>query len=857
MDDLVRAPDGSRHEETEPNPSCSTGESVSLTSDISLFIGSAPECRIRLDAPGVASKQAVVWRRGNRVFLKDWGSGGETAVNGSAVRPGVWKEITSQDEVTVGGAVVPIPPDLFQQKNVIGLFTSPLLYRTGIADRPRFTVLTDGVFLTALPGSFTAVMGPSGSGKSVLLALLAGETRPSQGRVLVGPQAGVWPPDQTGLYDAHRDREVVRDLIGYVPQEDVMIPELTVRESLDTRLRLRFPDLEKSLRARYIEKTCARLGFDEITRKERFLNSTIGASGSGYRGLSGGERKRANIGLELVAKPAILFLDEPTSGLSSIEAERIVALLRDLADNGGLTVVATIHQPSRRSFEQFDDVMLLGLGGRIAYYGPADHAVDYFEALTGTSCGDLNPAAYILDFLDHRETMERVIRAYHDRVPSAGSVLPSPLHTERLGAATGNRLALGRPPCSPMEGRVDSTHMEPADFAHGGTATDSTAEADFDNTSSQPAKDLVHGATHKQASSPRPSVDVSGPGRFATFLLQTITLSRRGFLIALRDKANLVLMGAQVPIIGLLIICAYHGLEHDYRRIDVFARTIHQFNQMADARLARGEAVPVDKLLRQAAVSSETDTSRISEPTARHRAAVLFLMAAASVWFGMIAACREIVGEFHILRRETRSCLRLLPYLVSKLAVLSVLLGIQTAGLSLMVAPTLLGVPLSGLALIALILWLAALGSACLGLLVSSASLTTRVALTAVPVLLVPQLILGGLLRGPASMEQGAYVSRLLSALMTQRWAFEACLATDAYAGSGVLVQQPGDLQNLGWDRGADLKILRVVDKPLADLFFSRTHTNPMVRGMVHMVLLAFLSLVAAYLVLKWRLGPG
>ncbi len=712
-------------------------------------------------------------------------------MNAILVQAGVWKEITVQDQIKVGSAVVLIPADLFQQKNEIGLCTSPLLYRTGISDRPRFTVLTDGVFLNARPGSFTAIMGPSGSGKSVLLALLCGETRPSQGRVFVGEASGLWPPEAADLYDAHRDREVVRDLIGYVPQEDVMIPELTVGESLDTRLRLRFPDLEQSLKTRFIDETCSRLGFDDEARKVRFLNSTVGSSGSGYRGLSGGERKRANIGLELIAKPAILFLDEPTSGLSSIEAERIVALLRDLADDGGLTVVATIHQPSRRSFEQFDDVMLLGLGGRIAYYGPARGSVEYFEALTTKPCGDLNPAAYILDFLDDRDTMERVIRAYHDRAPTEAGVLPSPLPPDTVAVL------------------------------------------------------------------PKNPADRTGAGRFSTSLRQAITLTRRGFVIALRDRTNLLLMGMQVPIIGLLIICTYSGLEYDYRKIDIFARTIHQFNQLADSRLAAGETVRVDKLLREAAASSETDTSRISEPTARHRAAVLFLMVAASVWFGMIAACREIVGEFHILRREARSCLRLLPYLVSKPAVLSVLLGIQTTALSLIVAPALLGVAFSGLAMICLILWLAALGSACLGLLVSSASFTTRVALTAVPVLLVPQLILGGLLRGPASMDQGAYVSRLLSALMTQRWAFEACLAVDRYAGSGVLVQQPGHLQSLGWAPGADLKILRVVDKPLADLFFPPTKTNPVLRGIMHIVLLALLCMGASYLILKWRLGPG
>lgn len=244
--------------------------------------------------------------------------------------------------------------------------------------------ICNGLYLGAARGTITAIMGPAGSGKSVFLKLLIGYLRPTSGYVQIAGQR----------LDAQD--EAIRNRVGYVPQAEIMIPELTVGRSLDYRLRLRSGGMRSRDRDRIIRETCASVGFVNV---DSLLKKRIGSPESLGKHPSGGERRRINIAHELLSRPDVLFLDEPTSGLSSLEADNLVNQLRELAD-GGLTIVMTIHQPSQTIFEWLDDLLIVGWGGTLAYYGKAQSATGYFQEITDLQLRPRqNPAEYLLDFV--------------------------------------------------------------------------------------------------------------------------------------------------------------------------------------------------------------------------------------------------------------------------------------------------------------------------------------------------------------------------------------------------------------------------------------------------------------------------
>jgi ABC-type multidrug transport system ATPase subunit/pSer/pThr/pTyr-binding forkhead associated (FHA) protein len=226
--------------------------------------------------------------------------------------------------------------------------------------------LLEGVSLVIEPGELVAVMGPSGAGKSTLLSLVNGQAAPASGRVLVG-----------GL-DLHEHAELFRGRIGFVPQDDILHADLTVWQALWYAARLRLPadtsDAEIGARIRAV---IAQLGL-EGTEGTRVGDQR-------RRGVSGGQRKRVNLAMELLTDPPILVLDEPTSGLSSTDALSVISLLRSLAD-AGKTILVTIHQPGLDAFRLFDAVAVIARDestrqvGRLAFFGRAwPDAVEFFE----------------------------------------------------------------------------------------------------------------------------------------------------------------------------------------------------------------------------------------------------------------------------------------------------------------------------------------------------------------------------------------------------------------------------------------------------------------------------------------------
>ena len=225
-------------------------------------------------------------------------------------------------------------------------------------DGLRLTVRADGkeilhdVSLSVLPGEFVAVMGPSGCGKSTLLHALNGYRRASSGNVHLNGT------------DLHKSYDQFRSHIGYVPQDDIIHDCLTVQQVLNYSALLRLPqETEQSKIDAIIASVVDQLGLSH-RRKVR------------VRRLSGGQRKRGTIGVELLTCPPLLFLDEPTSGLDPGLEEDMMILFRKLADEGR-TVLVTTH--ITESLE-FPDLVALILDGRLVYYGPPAEALGYFRA---------------------------------------------------------------------------------------------------------------------------------------------------------------------------------------------------------------------------------------------------------------------------------------------------------------------------------------------------------------------------------------------------------------------------------------------------------------------------------------------
>ena len=238
-------------------------------------------------------------------------------------------------------------------------------------------------------GELLAIMGPTGCGKTSLLNILAARV----------PDASAKVSSLTGkvkVNGENRNESKFRSISAYVLQDDNLYPHLTVLETLTLAVTFFLPstttDAEK---ASLVDACIAELGLVKA-RDTCIGNDKV-------RGVSGGERKRASVAVQLISDPAVLFLDEPTSGLDSFQALSVMESMKDLAMNGRL-VISVIHQPRSSIFSMFDRLLLLS-EGRTMYSGPASEATDYFS-LTGFRCSSFfNPSDFFLDLLspDNRD----------------------------------------------------------------------------------------------------------------------------------------------------------------------------------------------------------------------------------------------------------------------------------------------------------------------------------------------------------------------------------------------------------------------------------------------------------------------
>ena len=236
-------------------------------------------------------------------------------------------------------------------------------------------------------GELLAIMGGSGTGKTTLLSILNGSLMPQEGTITINGHDIAEP--------------AAKALIGFVPQDDLLIEELTVYQNLWFTAKLCFEGMSPQDIDRRVMKTLKDLGLDAA--KDLKVGSAIN------KYISGGQRKRLNIALELIREPAILFLDEPTSGLSSADTEKVINLLKEQTLKGKLIIV-NIHQPSSDVYKLFDRLWLLDKGGYPVFDGNPIDAITYFketanyadaETSACPTCGNVNPEI-VLNIIDEK-----------------------------------------------------------------------------------------------------------------------------------------------------------------------------------------------------------------------------------------------------------------------------------------------------------------------------------------------------------------------------------------------------------------------------------------------------------------------
>ncbi|MCU0459501.1 MAG: ATP-binding cassette domain-containing protein [Bacteroidales bacterium] len=315
----------------------------------------------------------------NLIFLKYF-CDGTTLLNGLPI-------VCSRVYLFAPGSYVQLAPaPSIYYSDILSHFVSgKIIHRiTFVADRLNYLfpdgapAITD-VSFQASEGMLVGIMGASGSGKTTLLNLLTGLTRPLSGEARIN---GI--PIHSG---DHR----LDGVVGYVPQDDLLVEDLTVFENLFYAASLCYAGKTRKEITEIVDRTLQSLGLFE--KKDYRVGSPL------KKVISGGQRKRLNIALELIREPAVLFLDEPTSGLSSADSENVMDLLHELTGRGTL-VMTVIHQPSSDIFKGFDKVLVLDQQGHLAFYGNPLDAVVHFKTQEAhinssmaecPSCGTVNP----------------------------------------------------------------------------------------------------------------------------------------------------------------------------------------------------------------------------------------------------------------------------------------------------------------------------------------------------------------------------------------------------------------------------------------------------------------------------------
>jgi ABC-type multidrug transport system ATPase subunit/pSer/pThr/pTyr-binding forkhead associated (FHA) protein len=684
-----------------------------------ITIGRTPDNQIVVPHPQVSSRHAQIVRQGEALFIEDLRSANGTFVRGARVPPGQRVPIQNGEKVQIGP--MPLLVQIAgQQVNVVvedaQNWAGKPLYEIEawdlfieVPDRDRkgqMKALVDHVSFKALPGDMIALMGPSGAGKTTLLMTLNGYLPPSAGQVRINGE------DLYAIYDA------MRGSIGYVPQDDIVHPELTVFEAVKYSAQFRLPpDYSETEIDRRVEETLKSLGLEGVR------NLQIGKPEK--KVLSGGQRKRVNIALELVTDPVILFLDEPTSGLAADDTTALVNLLADLSKKTGKTIIVTIHQPAKDEFEKFNLCLVLGYGGIPTYFGPTgEPAYRFFgsiiersgspfrQSYSGHATRIDNPRD-MFDMLNVRERHTQSEMQRHDPA------------VERNIA----RLEASRQ----WRGEYYQNQNPVFQQMYAGRRAVGT--------------DVATRGTRQRARTPL----------FRQFRL----LMSRYWKVRIRDRAGAAIMFLQAPIIGVMLAIVFGGQK---------------------------SAIPFWCLgaLQEIAKKSSGGTGTTNLLNEMHaiqdHTAAMFFVVVSCVWFGTSNAAREIVTERAIYLRERMVNLSLFNYVMSKYVILSavcifqctMLLGIVFFALGFNGGPEAFALEL--VSMIAL-----AMNATALGLLLSTLVTTAEAAMALTPIALIPQVVLGGLM---VPMTTNPML-RPLMMIMPARWGFEGSISQERWAIKG------------------------------------------------------------------------
>jgi ABC transport system ATP-binding/permease protein len=528
-------------------------------------------------------------------------------------------------------------------------------------------------------GEMMCIIGPSGSGKSTLLAVLSGQREPTRGKVKLN---GIH------LYDR---REQLVPFIAHMPQEEALNPQLTVREHLRHAVSIRRPALSQAEHERRVDGMLAELGLQSIAQRR------VGASGD--KTISGGERSRLNLGVDLGSRAEVFLFDEPISGLSSKDSEHVAETLRSLAREK--IVIASLHRPGASVLRLFDKVLLLDSGGRLAYFGAPTAMVGYFRdaceelAISHPSVTAQSPlgADFVFD------------------------VLETPLSLIGGGSNTG---AARRFPPSFWQERFESVDLMQS-LRLGSSAVSQLVEIKEGERLPVPPKPVRR---------TRAVVTV-----FATHFM-------RSLLSKLRNRGTVYSTCLEAPLLAALISITLRSSPQG----------AYQF------------------------------------ATALHIPAYLFLSATVAMFLGLTNSATEVLRDRPILRRERNCQPGAGSYVLAKFTALGLVAAVQCL-VYLMVGNHFLGIEGT---LIYLWLWmtLTAWTGTGMALVVSSVVKSERAALTAVPLLLVPQMLLAGALVPYREMNRGLF-SKAVSvrerggvpipaSIMPLRYAYEAMIVAQA-----------------------------------------------------------------------------
>jgi ABC-type multidrug transport system ATPase subunit len=502
-------------------------------------------------------------------------------------------------------------------------------------------VALDGISFTVTRGEMVCVMGASGSGKSTLLKAICGQIEPTNGSILLNGQS---------LYDS---LEMLRGYVAYIPQDDAFDEHLTILENLDYAAAIRSPHLSEKDRLRRIDSKLIELGLSE--RRDSVVGSSV------KKFLSGGERKRLNIGLDMISSADVYLFDEPTSGLSSKDSEHVVEIIKSLSHNK--IVLVTIHTPTSKIFQMFNKAVLVDKGGRLVFFGTPQETLQYFasaeqEQHFGTelggcpSCGTTRPE-FIFDVLETplRDLSGDIIYEENSR----GQLVPARRYSPDYWRDKYESFRLIQ------EMRQISLKQEP------------------------------------QTVLPPPS-QKKEPARWHDEWVRFSTILKRAFVSKLRNRTNVWTTIFEAPILAALI-----GFVLRY-----------------------------------------AENSKYDFAAAFHIPTYLFLALVVAMFLGLTNSCDDIIRDRAILERERNLNIHLPYYVLSKFLTLSLFAVIQSV-LFLLIGDAILEIR----GMFWPNLWfmgITAVAGVAGGLLISSLVSDAKTAANIVPLVLIPQIILGGAL---------------------------------------------------------------------------------------------------------------